>query len=173
MAIIYDSPAEAMRRLMELGVPLEALQRAIAAGHVARITCTENDPPFIPGTEAWRFTVRTLREELCPTGVWRKADPGNFSLVINDTRKINIVVESGDEFTRLRHALPKTKSLKGLYVEASDNPEQYRRRFFPRDHSRRCAPSRCCPGISYVDIAHLRHRRKIPRRIVVAFGDGR
>lgn len=118
MTIIYDDAADAMRRLMELGVSLEALQRAIAAGHVARITCTENDPPFIPGTEAWRYTVVTLREELCPLG-WRKDDPGNYSLVINDARKINIVVATGDSFTRKRHAVPRTKSLKGLYTEAA------------------------------------------------------
>lgn len=71
----------------------------------------------MPGTYAWAQTLRTLRDELLPLG-WRKADPGNFSLTINDKRKINIVVESGDRFTRLKHASPRTKSLKGLYVEA-------------------------------------------------------
>jgi hypothetical protein len=116
--IIHDTPAAAMRRLLELGVSVEALQRAIVAGHVARITCTDNDPPFIPGTEAWRFTVVTLRDELCPRG-WRKADPGNYSLVINDARMINIVVASGDAFTRRSHISPRTKSLKGLYTEAA------------------------------------------------------
>src|SRR3954453_17034897 len=115
MTIIYDTPADAMRRLSELGVPVEALQRAIASGHVARITCTENDPPQIPGTEGWRMTIRTFRDEVCPRG-WRKADPRNFSLTINDTRQINIVVESGDALTRQRHGVPKTKSLKGLFV---------------------------------------------------------
>lgn len=115
---IHDTPGAAMRRLAELGVSLEALQRAISAGHVARITCTENDPPFIPGTEAWRLAVVTLRDELCPRG-WRKADPGNYSLVINDSRKINIVVASADAFTCRAHASPRTKSLKGLYTEAA------------------------------------------------------
>lgn len=118
MTIIYEDTASVMRRLMELGVPLEALQRAIRAGHVARITCTPNDPPFIPGTEAWRLSVRTLRDELCPIG-WRKADPNNFSIVINDARLINIVVESGDALTRRSHGSPRTKALKGLYVEAA------------------------------------------------------
>jgi hypothetical protein len=118
VTIIHDTPAAAMRRLAELGVAVEAIQRAVAAGHVARITCTENDPPFIPGTEAWRFTVITLRGELCPRG-WRKADPGNYSLVINDARQINIVVASGDSFVFRRHGQPRTKSLKGLYTEAA------------------------------------------------------
>jgi len=118
MAIIFEDPADAMRRLMELGVSLEAVQRAVKAGYVARITCSENDPPFIPGTEAWRYTVVTLREELRPLG-WRKDDPGNYSLIINDTRRINIVVATGDNFTRRSHATPRTKSLKGLYTEAA------------------------------------------------------
>jgi hypothetical protein len=118
MAMIYDTPADAMRRLAELGVPLEALQRAVQAGHVARITCTENDPPQAPGTDAWRYTIRALRDELCSRG-WRKADPHNFSLTINDARQINIVVESGDALTRQKHGSPRTKSLKGLYIEAA------------------------------------------------------
>jgi hypothetical protein len=118
MTIIYDTPAAAMRRLMEIGVPLEALQRAVHSGHVARITCTDNDPPQSPGTDAWRYTVRTIRDELCSRG-WRKTDPNNFSLTINDARQINIVVESGDALTRQKHGVPKTKSLKGLYVEAA------------------------------------------------------
>ena len=97
---IHDTPGAAMRQLADLGVAVEALQRAISAGHVTQMhTCTENDPPFIPGTEAWRLTVVTLRDELCPRG-WRKADPGNYSLVINDARQMNIVVASGDAFTR-------------------------------------------------------------------------
>lgn len=115
--MIHVTPAAAISRLCELGVALEALQRAILAGHAARITCTENDPPFIPGTYGWSYTVRTLRDELVPHG-WRKADPNNFSLVINDKRKINIVVESGDEATRIGHLTPRTKSLKGIFMEA-------------------------------------------------------
>ena len=118
MTIIYEKPAEAMRRLMEIGVPIEPLQRAIEAGYVARITCTENDPPFIPGTMGWSHTIRALRDELCSRG-WRKSDPGNFSLVISDVRKLQIVVESGDALVRNNRGSPRTKSLKGLYTEAA------------------------------------------------------
>jgi hypothetical protein len=114
---VYKHPFEARRRLAELGVSVEALIRALQAGHLARLSCTDNDPPFIPGTEAWRFVVRTLREELLPKG-YRKADPANYSLVINDERQINIVVASGDALTRIAHGNPKTKHLKGLFTEA-------------------------------------------------------
>jgi hypothetical protein len=59
-----------------------------------------------------------LREKLLPTGVWRKSDAGNFSLIINDSRKTNVVVSSGDALTRRTEGSPKTKHLKGLFTEA-------------------------------------------------------
>lgn len=116
--VLHQHPHDAKRRLAELGISLEALVRAIFAGRTARLNCTENDPPFIPGTEAWRFVVRTLREELLPLG-WRKDDPSNYSLVINDSRALNIVVASADGYTCVPNASPKTKSLKGLFTEAA------------------------------------------------------
>lgn len=115
---IYQYPFDARRRLMELGVSVEALIKALQAGHVARLNCTDNDPPFIPGTEAWRMVVRTLRDELVPLG-WRKDDPSNYSLVINDSTKLNIVVASADEFTCKWPGMPQTKSIKGLFTEAA------------------------------------------------------
>jgi len=115
---IHKHPFEARRRLAELGVSYEALVDAVNSGYRARLNCTDNDPPFIPGTEAWRHTVRTLRERLLPLG-WRKADPGNYSLVISDARKINIVVASADAMTCRADASPKTNSIKGLYTLAA------------------------------------------------------
>lgn len=130
MTIIYETGADAMHRLLDLGVALEALQRAIAAGHANRITSTENDPPFIPGTFGWSFTVRTLRDELVPHG-WRKSDPSNFSIITNDKRGVNIVVESGDAATRMSHMTPRTKSLKGLFMEAVTVRNNIEGDFFP------------------------------------------
>jgi len=91
---------------------------------VARLSCTDNDPPFIAGTEAWRFVVRTLRDELLSKG-WRKADPSNYSLVISDARKINIGVATGDVFTRDSRGTPSTKTPKGLYTEAATIRNRY------------------------------------------------
>jgi len=127
---IYDTPAAAIRKLEEIGVPLEALQRALANGHAHRIGCTENHAPFMPGTIAWGFTLSTLRDELRRIS-WRKDDPGNFSLIINDKRKIQIVVESGDAATRLRHLSPRTRSFKGLYLQAATIRNQIKNDLFP------------------------------------------
>lgn len=115
---LYQHPFDARRRLMELSISVEALIKAVQAGHLARLNCTDNDPPFIPGTEAWRMVVRTLRDELVPLG-WRKDDPSNYSLVINDSSEINIVVASADELTCRWPGTPRTKSLKGLFTEAA------------------------------------------------------
>jgi hypothetical protein len=117
-AVVHEHPFDARRRLAELGISVDAIIKALSAGQLARLSCTDNDPPFIPGTEAWRFVVRTLREELVPTGIWRKADPNNFALIINDTRKINVVVASGDALTRCLSGDPKTRHLKGAFTEA-------------------------------------------------------
>lgn len=116
--VIHQHPFDARRRLAELSVSVEAVTSAVLAGYTARLNCTDNDPPFIPGTEAWRFVVRTLRDELLPLG-WRKDDPSNYSLVINDSSQINIVVASSDALTCAAHGSPRTKSLKGLFTEAA------------------------------------------------------
>lgn len=115
---LYQHPFDARRRLTELGISVEALIKAVQSGHVARLNCTDNDPPFIPGTEAWRMVVRTLRDELVPLG-WRKDDPNNYSLVINDSSEINIVVASADGLTCRWPGIPRTKSPKGLFTEAA------------------------------------------------------
>jgi hypothetical protein len=128
---IYSNPFDARRRLAELGVSVEAIIKALQAGQLARRSCTPNDPPFIPGTEAWRFVVRTLRDELVPTGIWRKADPRGFSLITNDTRKISIIVASGDGFTRDIDGTPKTRHPKGLFTEAVVIRNKYIGGLFP------------------------------------------
>jgi hypothetical protein len=117
-SVVFPHRHDAIRRLAELGVSLEAIQRALLAGQSARGLCSPNDPPFIPGTEAWRFVVRTLRDELLPLG-WLKSDRGNYSLVFHEARQINIVVATGDNQTRRWPGTPKTRSLKGLYTEAA------------------------------------------------------
>ncbi len=87
---IYDTPAAAIHKLEEIGVPLEAIQKAIADGHARRIACTENHAPFMFGTIAWAFTLSTLRDELRRIG-WRKDDPANFSLIINDKARFKLL----------------------------------------------------------------------------------
>lgn len=119
-AVVRVDAWDIRQRLLELDAPLEPLIEAAKAGHSARILCSPNDPPFIPGLDAWRYTLRTLRDLLMATGRWRKDDLGNFSLVINDEKKINIMVASGDGATgRPPNYSPRTKTKKGLYTKAA------------------------------------------------------
>jgi hypothetical protein len=122
--ILRVTEYDVLRRLNELGikprlpkVATDPFLKALMVGYSERINCTPDDPLFIPGTEAWRFAIRTLREELASLG-WHRMDLGNYPLVVND-KTINIAVASGDEMTGLAHATPRTRSLKGVYTEAA------------------------------------------------------
>jgi hypothetical protein len=117
--LVRTQPEEVRRRLIELDVPIETLESAARAGHTGRAMCNEFDPPFIFGMEAWRHTLRTLREGLVETGRWRAVDIGNYALVVNDTAGLNIVVATGDEATGRKELHPSTRSPKGLYTEAA------------------------------------------------------
>ena len=116
--IVRQAPWDVRQRLAALcGLEVEVLQTAVQTGHVAFLSCTDNDPPFIPGTYAWSRTLRALREGLIGSG-WRKDDSGNYSLTVSDRHRINIVVASGDDLTGLVHSGdPRTKSPKGPRTE--------------------------------------------------------
>ena len=64
----YTESADVETKLDCMGLTAEILREAVIVGQLHRSSCTVNDPPSIPGTEAWRWTVRTLRELLIPMG---------------------------------------------------------------------------------------------------------
>lgn len=118
--LIRSQPWDVRQRLEALcHVGPTLFETAVLTGHVALLQCTDNDPPFIPGTAAWWRTLRSLREQLLGAGSgWRKDDTGNYSLTINDDHRVSIVVASGDEMTGLIHGDdPKTKAPKGIRTE--------------------------------------------------------
>jgi hypothetical protein len=57
----------------------------------------------------WGRATRQLRDLLLPCG-WRKDDPGNFSMTINDKRRMYVVVATGDGFTGRQGDDPRTKT---------------------------------------------------------------
>jgi len=130
VTIVYESSEDAIRKLEQIGVPLEPLHRAMKSGVAGRLSSTDNDAPFMAGTLGWGMALRGLREGLCPLG-WEKADPGNFSIVSNSKRNLNIVVESGDAATCRRFVQPRTKAPKGLYLEAVVLRNRIREDLFP------------------------------------------
>jgi hypothetical protein len=92
---VFSKPEESRDRLAELGLDavtfLQAIQRgqAIAAGY------TPNHPPICCGISQWGEIVAALREQLLPRG-WTRMNEDNFSLTVNPTRTIAIVVSTGD-----------------------------------------------------------------------------
>ena len=115
--ILRTKEWEVDQRLRELGLSLEGLQEVAKAGYRARIGCSPLHPPTYPGTAAWAACVHGLRSRYIPHG-WRFADPGNFSMTINDARRVFVVCATGDENSGLTVGkIPTTKTPKGLKTE--------------------------------------------------------
>lgn len=116
-AQVYTKPWDVGRRLAELGLTVDILHDVARAAHLAKASCTSNDPPTFPGTMGWGRATRRLRELVLPEG-WRKDDPANFSMTINDERRVYVVVATGDNLTgRPVGGNPQTKTSKGLRTE--------------------------------------------------------
>ena len=108
---------EVSHRLEELGLDLEGMQSVSRAGYRARIGCSPLHPPTFPGTSAWAACVHGLRSQYIPAG-WRFADPGNFSMTINDDRRVYVVCATGDEASgKMIGRTPTTKTPKGQRTE--------------------------------------------------------
>jgi hypothetical protein len=76
---IVESPRELADRLEQLGLTSEVLREAVAAGNVARSTCTADDPATAPGYFAWARATRFLRESLASAG-WRECIDGGIEI---------------------------------------------------------------------------------------------
>lgn len=91
-------PLEVATRVRQLGLKVSELRDAIRAGELERHSCTALDPKSAPGWEAWRWTVRRLREILIPRGfTWLDRD--NLPLVVNPKTGVAIAVATGDTAT--------------------------------------------------------------------------
>lgn len=110
-AVFEDSEAE--DRLAQLGVPRSALLVAVAAGEMARATCTENDPLNFPGLIAWAKTTRALREEMSPLG-WSAVNDRNLPIVLSPDGELAIFCSSGDDGVGVGDTTPQTKNKKGM-----------------------------------------------------------
>ena len=119
--VLLSKDWEVEQRLADLGLSIEGLHQVGRAAYRARANCSPASlyPPTYPGTAGWAMGVFTLRDIYLPKG-WRAVDPGNFSMTINDERKIYIVVATGDENSgRPVGKTPTTKTPKGMKTEAA------------------------------------------------------
>lgn len=129
---IYISPIEVRAKLEELGIPKSILVRAGQLGFAERANANKFDPVTAAGTDAWRYPVRIVREELVQLG-WRLDDPKSLPLVISDEKKINLTVSSGDKWTGVFGQMPKTKNPKGSLLEAAIERNIRQAPLFPED----------------------------------------
>jgi hypothetical protein len=114
-AKIWEQPYDVERELAEMDLTQDDFEQSGDTAHSAFISCSPNDAPFIPGTYAWGHCLRTFRDVTCiGTRPFRKDDPKNLSLTINDKRQFSIVVASGSRGTGILGMKPTTKSPKGL-----------------------------------------------------------
>lgn len=84
-------------RLLQLGITPWAITDAVAAGEIARRSCTDHDTKSAPGFYAWNETTRGLRDRTVGRG-WHAAKDG-LETVTRDDGRIAIVVATGDEGT--------------------------------------------------------------------------
>ena len=115
--IVRVQPTEVADRLKErFEWSVSAFVLAVQQGYIERSNASPFDGPMAPGTDAWRYTLRSLRQQADARG-WTMADPGNLSMTINEALEVAIVVFSGDDATGLAHLKPKSKNPRGSMVK--------------------------------------------------------
>jgi hypothetical protein len=127
---IFDQPDQVHAQLQALGLKLDLVNRCLIKGFVGRTNCTAHDPLQTPGTDAWRYVTRGLRDELVPLG-WRKADPKGLPVIINDKLETILTVTSGDRATGYAHLDPKQKNPKGPMTEGAVRVNAVQSELFP------------------------------------------
>jgi len=112
-ALIRSEPWDINKRLMELGLKRENLERAAERGLAGFLSCTANHPCAVPGIWAWAETICALGEQHIPLG-WRRLDESNWPLIVNKAGSVAVSVASGNEDTgRDGDRDPLTTSAKG------------------------------------------------------------
>jgi hypothetical protein len=107
------SAGAAASRLANLGLEAEPLREVVRRSFHAYISCSPNHPPLVRGIWAWGEAVRALREYTLPKGL-RRSDESNYSVVIDDERRIAIAVATGDVATGIPELSPTTRAVKGI-----------------------------------------------------------
>lgn len=107
------SAGNAADQLTDLGLESEPLREVVRRSFHAYISCSPNHPPLVRGIWAWGEAVRALREYTLPKGL-RRSDTNNYSVVIDDKRRIAIAVATGDEATGIAELSPTTRAVKGI-----------------------------------------------------------
>lgn len=95
---MYAEPARVASRLAALGLEWDELMESVRAGFIAQWNTTEHHPKTAGGFNRWSEGFAALCDPLAKRG-WRKIEIENVPLVVDDTRKIAIAVQSGNRAT--------------------------------------------------------------------------
>ena len=113
--VIYERE-DAVKRLKDLGLTIEFLQRVLAKGVKYQASKPVNAPALDKNLGLWSGTITALRDELCSIG-WHKDDKFGFNKTFYPG-KYAIIVSSGNENVGTQHS-PQTKNTKGAVSEAA------------------------------------------------------
>lgn len=103
----------ARRYLASMGLSMDLMRLVLAKAHAETATCTELDPPGLPGSIMWGRTNRFLREETQLLDAWKWSNPKGLPHTISPAADLAIVATSGDDNTGVIKDKPSTKYPKG------------------------------------------------------------
>ena len=103
---IFYKGEDAVRRLGELGLTLQILERVVQAGEAGRANATDNDPVTAAGSDAYRYRVRALRDVLVrPPYNWTKHTIEGLEFTVSPSGQ-GIVTRAGDAAVCIEEASP-------------------------------------------------------------------
>ncbi|MFT5082760.1 MAG: hypothetical protein ACI9Y1_000791 [Lentisphaeria bacterium] len=101
-------------RFESMGLTSEAIEHAISSGLIQYKRSTRLHPVTHAGVTAWGEIVAAMREVLLSdTNGWDYIHQKGLSITHNKSKRISLIVTSGDKDTGLPDGEPKTKNKKG------------------------------------------------------------
>lgn len=114
MLVHYDNTEVQFRVQELLGIAPDRLQRVLRIGAEARRGTTAFHPRPYAGYSMWAETTAGLRRELLVESGWKMDEDGGQPRTFNLARRLNVVVQSGDDMTGvLGERKPRSKHSKG------------------------------------------------------------
>ncbi|MFX4228426.1 MAG: hypothetical protein ACFHHU_11285 [Porticoccaceae bacterium] len=95
-AKIVRNPLEVDSRLKALGLDVQTVRTIAQKAAAARNEATDIDPVTTPGTLAYIYGVRAIREELLPGGAWQIDRTENIEATYNPSTGKKIVYQNVD-----------------------------------------------------------------------------
>lgn len=110
MEAVVRVGANALQRLVDLGIDKMWIYRALEAGEAEARAWTEAAPRAMPGMARWGRTNERFRIE----SGWKWENPKNLPIAISPTGEFAVFATTGDEWTGFRGSeQPTTKYAKG------------------------------------------------------------